>query len=80
MTVENNKEDRAMREKAYLLITAIIFGLVALLHLVRLVNHWSVQLGTFAVPFWGSWLGLIIGVALSLWAVRLMTHQLSSSH
>ncbi|MBW4620574.1 MAG: hypothetical protein KME17_14620 [Cyanosarcina radialis HA8281-LM2] len=69
-----------MRERAYLLITAIIFGLVALLHLVRLVNHWSVQLGTFAVPFWGSWLGLVIGVVLSLWAVRLMTHQLSSSH
>jgi hypothetical protein len=69
-----------MREKTYLLITAIIFGLVALLHLVRLVNHWSVQLGTFAFPFWGSWLGLVVGVVLSLWAVRLMTHQLSSSH
>lgn len=61
-----------MSEKTYLLISAAIFALVAVLHSIRLFNHWSVQIGAFAVPFWGSWLGLIIGALLSIWAFRLI--------
>jgi hypothetical protein len=68
-----------MSEKSYLLISATIFALVAILHIVRLFNHWSVQIGTMVVPFWGSWLGLIIGAALSIWAFRLMA-EWSGSH
>ncbi|NJM74348.1 MAG: DUF4175 domain-containing protein [Scytonema sp. RU_4_4] len=68
-----------MSEKAYLLVSAVIFALAAMLHIFRLLNHWSLQIGTVAVPFWGSWLGLIIGVALSIWAFRLMA-QWSGSH
>ena len=69
-----------MSEKNYILVSAIIFALVALLHLVRLFTHWSFQIGAVAVPFWGSWLGLLIGTALSIWAFRLLsqwkiTHQ-----
>ncbi len=55
------REDSEMSEKAYLLISAAIFALVAVLHVVRLVNHWSFQIGVVAVPLWGSWLGLVIG-------------------
>jgi uncharacterized protein YqgC (DUF456 family) len=61
-----------MSGKPYLLISAAIFTLVALLHLLRLFTHWSVQIGAVSVPLWGSWIGLIIGTALSLWAFRLM--------
>jgi hypothetical protein len=62
-----------MNEKNYLLISAAIFAVVALLHLVRLVTHWSVQIGAVTFPLWGSWLGLIIGAALSIWAFRLLS-------
>lgn len=68
-----------MNERNYLLISAIIFALVALLHLVRLLAHWSVQIGTVSFPLWGSWLGLIIGIVLSVWAFRLAT-QWQKSH
>ncbi|MBV8887451.1 MAG: hypothetical protein JO235_26115 [Chroococcidiopsidaceae cyanobacterium CP_BM_RX_35] len=61
-----------MSAKVYFLISAAIFALVSVLHIVRLFNHWSFQIGTVAVPFWGSWLGLVIGAALSIWAFRLM--------
>jgi hypothetical protein len=69
-----------MSEKNYLIISAGVFVLVAILHFVRLLNHWSLQVGTVIVPFWGSWLGLALGVALSFWAFRLIarwsiTHQ-----
>ncbi len=69
-----------MGEKNYLLISAIIFSLVALLHFVRLLTHWSFQIGAMIVPLWGSWLAVLIGAALSIWAFRLLsqwkiTHQ-----
>ncbi len=69
-----------MSEKNYLLISATIFTLVALLHFVRLFTHWSFQIGAVTVPLWGSWLGLLIGATLSIWALSLLsqwkiTHQ-----
>ena len=69
-----------MSEKNYLLISAIIFALAALLHFVRLFTHWSFQIGAITVPLWGSWLGLLIGATLSIWALSLLsqwkiTHQ-----
>ncbi|MBO3460084.1 hypothetical protein G7B40_035435 [Aetokthonos hydrillicola Thurmond2011] len=67
-----------MNEKAYILISATVFASVAILHIARLVNHWTLQIGAVSVPLWGSWLGLVIGVLLSVWAFRLMT-QLSGS-
>lgn len=75
-----DREDLKMSEKNYLLISATIFTLVALLHFVRLFTHWSFQIGAVTVPLWGSWLGLLIGATLSIWAFRLLsqwkiTHQ-----
>ncbi len=68
-----------MSEKNYILISAIVFALVALLHLVRLFTHWSFQIGAMTVPLWGSWLGLLIGATLSIWAFRLLS-QWKISH
>ncbi len=67
-----------MSEKNYLLISATFFALVAFLHFLRLLTHWSVQIGTVTIPLWGSWLGLLFGAALSLWAFRLMSTWKSS--
>jgi uncharacterized membrane protein len=61
-----------MSKKVYLLVSAAIFALVALLHLVRLATHGSVLIGAVTFPFWGSWLVLLISVALSIWAFSLM--------
>ena len=68
-----------MSEKIYLLISATIFALVALLHFVRLFTHWSFQIGAVTVPLWGSWLGLLVGATLSIWAFRLIS-QWKISH
>lgn len=68
-----------MSEKNYLLISASIFALFALLHLVRLLTHWSVQIGAMTFPLWGSWLVLLIASVLSIWAFRLVS-QWQKSH
>ena len=58
--------------KAYLLISGIIFGLVAILHLVRLVRQMPVQLGGWAFPMRLSWGGLVAAAILCIWAFRLL--------
>ena len=68
-----------MNEKYYLLISATIFALAAILHFVRLFSHWSFQIGVIAVPVWGSWLAVLIGATLSIWAFRLFS-QWNISH
>ena len=69
-----------MTEKNYLLVSATIFTLVALLHVVRLFTHWSFQIAAVIVPVWASVLGLLVAATLSIWAFRLLsqwnvTHQ-----
>ena len=68
-----------MREQKFLLMSATILALIALLHVVRLVTNLPVQVGAIAVPIWGSWLGAIVAAGLSIWAVRLMS-QWKRSH
>jgi hypothetical protein len=68
-----------MRDQKYLLISATIFALLALLHVVRLVTNLPVQFGTITFPIWGSWLVTIVAVALSIWAFLLMS-QWQRSH
>ncbi|MCX6825945.1 MAG: hypothetical protein NTV06_01560 [candidate division Zixibacteria bacterium] len=48
-----------MIRKLYLVVSGTIFGLVACLHLARLVFDWQAQVGTWIIPFWLSWCGLI---------------------
>ncbi len=60
-----------MNQRTYFVISGVIFGGVALLHLLRLINHWEVVLGPWTMPLCLSWLGLVVAGALSLWAFRL---------
>ncbi len=57
--------------RAYLLISGTLFGLISLLHLVRLHGHWPAVIGGWTVPLWISGLGFVLPGALSLWAFRL---------
>ena len=59
-----------MNRNLYLIISGTIFGLVALLHLARVVFNWQAQVGGWTVPFWISWGGLVGAGILSIWAFR----------
>lgn len=58
--------------RAYLRISGTLFGLIALVHLLRLFRHWPVDLAGSTVPLWASWVGLVLAGGLSVWALRLM--------
>ncbi len=61
-----------MSQIYYTAISAIIFALVAIGHLVRLLNGWKVQIGPYAVAMSLSWLGLVITALMTIWGFVLL--------
>ena len=60
-----------MSEKTFVAVAAVIYGLVALLHLFRIVMGWSIVIDAWTVPMWLSWIGLVVAGALSYFGIRL---------
>ena len=54
-----------MSQKSYYSVTGGIFLIIAVLHLLRVVNGWPADIGTFSVPMWLSWLGVLLAGYLS---------------
>ncbi len=52
---------------AYAAISAAIFAVVAIAHLIRIARGWSVHIGPYAAPMSLSWVGLIVAALLSIW-------------
>jgi hypothetical protein len=64
--------ERQRMMKAYLAISVIIFAVVAIGHLVRIVQGWQVQLGDFGVAMSVSWAALVVSAALAVWGAVLL--------
>ena len=60
-----------MSSRPYLWISGSLFGVVAALHVLRLVNGWPFQVGPWVLPVALSWAGAAVAVGLCLWAFRL---------
>ena len=54
-----------MDKNSTLRISAIIFGLIALLHLLRLLFSWDIFIETREMPMWLSIVGLLVAGLLS---------------
>jgi hypothetical protein len=54
-----------MQQKTYNTITAVLFLVMALLHLLRIVFAWPAEIGSLAIPMWASWLALVVTAALA---------------
>lgn len=59
------KEAAVQGRKPFTLIAAIIFGLMALLHVYRLFTDFQVIVGTHTIPYNVSWIALVITGGLS---------------
>ena len=60
-----------MTHKTYCTVSGVLFSLVALAHLLRIVNGMSIQVDEYAVPMLVSWIGFIVPAALATWALRI---------
>lgn len=54
----------------YVLVSGVVFCVVAVIQALRLFNQWPVQVGAFAVPMWFSWIALLVAGGLCIWAFR----------
>jgi len=64
-----------MNQKNYCIVSGVLFCLVALAHLLRIVNGISVHLDEYVVPMSVSWGGLIVPAALAFWAFRTISRS-----
>jgi len=64
-----------MSRKLYLILSGFIFLLVAVFHLLRLVEHWPIIVGTTAIPYALSYVGLPGSTAYCVWAVWLLVRD-----
>ena len=60
-----------MGNKTYLVISAAIFGLVAVGHILRVIFNWSFVIGGWNAPISASWLAFFAAAAMCVWAISL---------
>jgi len=65
-----------MTTKAYVTASALIFALVALGHLIRLMEGWPVQVGSYSFPAWASLLAILVTASVSMWGLSLLRRYL----
>jgi hypothetical protein len=68
--VAQSAKERLMR--GYLVVSSVLFGAVALLHLLRLIYGWPAVIGTTSMPLWVSVIGLVIAGGLCIWGLALV--------
>ena len=52
---------------AYAVISALIFAVVAIAHVLRLINRWSVVIGPYNISMNVSWAALVVSALLAIW-------------
>jgi hypothetical protein len=52
-------------------VASVIFAIFAIGHLLRLINHAQVTVGTLTIPMGVSWIALIIAAILCVWLWQL---------
>ncbi|OGI91920.1 hypothetical protein A2933_01555 [Candidatus Nomurabacteria bacterium RIFCSPLOWO2_01_FULL_46_18] len=60
-----------MSKNNFVSIAAFIFLLVGVLHALRLLNGWGVQMGNTVIPMWISWPALVVAAFLTWQGFRL---------
>jgi hypothetical protein len=66
------RKKHTMKTKAYVMATAGLFSVAGLIHLLRIVEGWSVSLGSTTVPVWLSVFAVIVSATLALLGFSLL--------
>ena len=60
-----------MYQKTYNLVVGFLFLGIGLLHIVRVLYQWQVQIGGMWIPFWVSGVAALVAFVLSFQGFRL---------
>ena len=61
-----------MSQKTFIGVSGTIFGIIAILHLLRAIYGWPAHIGTLEVPTWASWLSVLVAGYLAVTAFMLL--------
>ena len=59
-----------MSDRAYCVVSAVVFSVVAVAHLLRAAGGWPLVLGSWPAPLAMSWLAGAGAAALAAWGFR----------
>jgi hypothetical protein len=54
-----------LNRKIYATVTATLFLMMGIVHLLRIIFGWQAEIGGLNIPFWVSWLALFVTGALA---------------
>jgi len=58
-------------QRTYNLVTATLFLIIAVLHLLRVILGWPARIGGLDIPLWVSWLAILVAGGLAYCGFRL---------
>lgn len=61
-----------MSNRQYLVVSATLFSLVAIAHVLRLIGGMTVTVADYVVPMYVSWVGAVVPALLAMSALRLL--------
>jgi hypothetical protein len=64
-----------MKDRPYLIVSGVLFGLITFGHLMRVTYEIPVRIGEWNVPLWPSMVTVVLAFALFVWAFRLVRMQ-----
>ena len=59
-----------MNQKTYYTLAGSIFLIVAIIHLLRIINGWVVTIDNFSMPMWASWIGIVLAGTLAYYGLK----------
>jgi len=74
MASKLNQEGK-MSIKNFSLIAGMVFGVVALVQILRILMAWEVMIGGWAAPMWFSWIAAVVAGFLSFTGLRFAAGQ-----
>jgi len=54
----------------YSVVSGAVFGIVAALHAVRILNQWPASVAGLEIPVWFSWVATVGAASMCVWAFR----------
>jgi len=62
---------KTVDQRTYNIVTATLFLILAMLHVLRVIFGWPARIGGLDIPLWASWLVILVTGALAYFGFRL---------
>ncbi len=59
-----------MKESTFIKTASVVFGIVSIVHLLRVILGWSFEVGGVTIPLWVSWVAFVLIGFLSIQGFR----------